>query len=128
MSWLDHGVQELLANEPLQTALVGPFCHAPCMGRGLLRGLTSRKASMLALREAKPGGVPGRLANGYFINGYFEFQCAEETHNFQRIGMSPVLSEGSSLFPLLLFLSGGPLGTFHGFSKYPFAKYPFASP
>ena len=33
----------------------------------------------------------------------------------------------SSVFPPFLLLSGGVLGTFHGFSKYPFAKYPFAS-
>ena len=28
----------------------------------------------------------GRLANGYFVNGYFELQCAKQKHYLQRIG------------------------------------------
>ena len=27
----------------------------------------------------------GRLANGYFVNGHFELQCAEAKHYFQRM-------------------------------------------
>ena len=69
----------------------------------------------------------GGLAKGYFVNGYFEFQCARETHIFQRTGRSLILPEGSSLFPPSLSLSGGLLETFPGFSKYPFVKYPFVS-
>ena len=68
----------------------------------------------------------GGLANGYFVNGYFEFPCASETHMLQGIGRSPVFPEGSSLSPPFLSLSGDLLGSFHQNSKYPFAKYPFA--
>ena len=68
-----------------------------------------------------------RFANGYFRNGYFEFQCEDRRTFFRGLAGRPFLSEESSLFPPFLFLSGGVLGTFHGFSKYPFAKYPFAS-
>ena len=68
---------------------------------------------------------PGRLANGYFVNRHFEFQCAREMHIFRELAGRLFLTEGSSLFPPFLSLKGSLLGTFHGFSKYPFAKYVF---
>ena len=68
-----------------------------------------------------------RLANGYFVNGHFEFQCAKRGTIFRGLAGCLFLPEGSSLFPPFLSLSGGLQGTFHRFSKYPFAKYPFAS-
>ena len=69
----------------------------------------------------------GRLANRYFVHKYFELQWARETHIFRELAGRLFLPEGSSLFPPFLPLSGSLLGTFHGFSKYPFAKYPFVS-
>ena len=70
----------------------------------------------------------GRIANGYFVNGYFEFQFAKERGTFLgELEGCLFLSEGSCLFPPFLSLSGGLLETFHIFSKYPFARYPCAS-
>ena len=46
----------------------------------------------------------GRLANGYFVNGHFEFQSARERHFFRGLAGRLVLPEGSSLFPLFLSL------------------------
>ena len=46
---------------------------------------------------------------------------------FRELAGCLLLSGGSSLLPPFLSLSGRLLGTFHGFSKYPFAKYPFVS-
>ena len=72
----------------------------------------------------------GRSASGRFRNGYFEYfelQCEERRTFFRGLAGRLFLSEGSSLFPPFLFLSGGILGTFHRFSKYPFAKYPVAN-
>ena len=68
--------------------------------------------------------IIGRLANGYFVNGYFEFPRARETHIFRELACRLFLPEGSSLFPPFLSLRGSLLATYHGFSKYPFAKYP----
>ena len=57
--------------------------------------------------------VFGRLADRYFVNGYFEFQCAREMHICQRTGRSPVFARGVQPFPSIsLSLSGGLLGTF----------------
>ena len=69
----------------------------------------------------------GRFANRCIRNQYFEFQCKERRTFFRGLAGRVFLSEGSSHFPPFLFLSGGVLGTLHGFSKYPFTKYPFAS-
>ena len=43
----------------------------------------------------------GRLANGYFVNGYFEFQFGREMHIFSRIGRLPVFARGVQPFPSL---------------------------
>ena len=65
----------------------------------------------------------GRFANGHFRNRYFDFQFEERCTTFKGLVGRLFLSEGSSLFPPFLFLSGGVLGTFHGFSKYQLPKY-----
>ena len=48
-----------------------------------------------------------------------------ETHIFRGLIGRLVLSEGSSLAPLFLFLGGDVLGASTDSQKYPFAKYPF---
>ena len=116
--------------------------HA-CTGRGTgeggkstyYRGLEDPLgAGPVAQDNDKRNNIPntstelfGRLANRYFVNGYFEFQFVRETHILGELEGCQFLPEGSSLFPPFVFLSSGLLGTFHRFCKYPFAKYPFAS-
>ena len=53
----------------------------------------------------------GGLAKGYFVNGYFEFQCARAMRNLQRIGRSPVYFRGVQPSPSLSLSWWGLLGT-----------------
>ena len=66
----------------------------------------------------------GRLTNGYFVNGHLEFQCAKKTHNFQRIGMSPVFVRGVQPFLSLSLPFWWPSGHFPRILKVPVCKVP----
>ena len=87
---------------------------------------TESKKSRAAQVFATQGGtrrsfwqvaLPGRFVNGYLRSAHFEFQCEERRTFFRGLTGRLLLSEGSRVSPPCLFLSGGVLGTFHGFSK-----------
>ena len=52
--------------------------------------LPGQKSQRVGNRPNNKSQELGRLANGDYVNGGFEFQCAQEMHSFQRIGRSPV--------------------------------------
>ena len=77
---------------PPQNQGVAPFSEAPC--RTFLSFAAVRRCGGL---EEGYRGTFGRLANGYFVNGYFEFQFLRETHILGELEGCLFLPEGSSL-------------------------------
>ena len=69
----------------------------------------------------------GRLANGYFVNGHFEAQCAQKEAQFSGDWHVACFCQSGPAFSLPFSSFVAAFYTFHGFSKYPFAKVPFAS-
>ena len=64
----------------------------------------------------------GRLANGYFVNGYFEFPCARKTTHVRELVGRLFLPEGSSLFPPFLSLNWRPSRDFSRILQVPVCK------
>ena len=71
-------------------------------------------------------GTPetGGLANGYFVNRYFEFQFAREKQIFHRIGRSHVFARGVLPFSSLSLHYRGPSRDFPRILKVPVCKVP----
>ena len=68
------------------------------------------------------------LQTGYFVNAYFEFQCTEEKHNFQRVGRSPVFVRGVQPFSCTSLPLWWPSRHFSRILKVPVCKVPVCEP